>query len=105
MAKPTVITVVAGAGIGTQPAPQIPLVEGNAVTLINLDDSSGGLAVVLCNDSDFNPSTTWPLGQLQVMPQPDINNLWVQNPNDYPVNLLVLKGIVPVSQFFPNGAP
>lgn len=105
MAKPTVISVVAGAGIGTQPAPQIPLADGNSVTLINLDSTNGGVAVTLCNDADFNPHTTWPLGQLQVMPQPDINNLWVQNPNGHVVDILVLKGIVPVSQFFPNGAP
>lgn len=88
-------------GIGTQPAVQVPLANGSDVTLINLDKTYD---LVLCNDDSFQPNTTWPLPSGNVIPQPGINNLWVQNPNNTPVNILVLEGIVPVSLYQYTGS-
>jgi hypothetical protein len=101
MSKPQVITVAALAGMGTMPPQQVPL-DTDVVTLVNLDRNLG---VTLCNDDNFEPSNTWPLGPSNVIPQPGINNLWVQNPNSVPVMILVLEGIVTVSNFYPSGVP
>ncbi len=102
MSKPQVITIPANAGFGTAPAVQIPLTDGSAITLINLDYNLG---VTLCNDSGFNTNSTWPLQQLNALPITDINNLWVQNPNAADIQLLVLAGVMPVSLYNPKGAP
>ena len=102
MAKPTVINVAGMSGFGAQPAVQVPLAEGSVVTIINLSNTN---AVILCYDEGFNPDATWPLGPGNVLPLPDINNLWIQNANPTAVQLLVLKGIVPVSIYFPTGYP
>ena len=87
--------------MGTTPPVQIPLIDG-PVTLINLDWSNG---VTLCNDDLFNPTSTWPLNQLNVLPMIGLNNLWIQNPNNTQVQVLVLQGIMPVSLYNPKGAP
>ena len=102
MSKPQVINVPALAGMGTVPPVQVPLIDGNAITIINLD---GSLGVTLCNDDQFNPTSTWPLNQLNVLPMTGINNLWIQNPNSVGVQVLVLQGIMPVSLYNPKGAP
>ena len=102
MSKPQVITIPANAGFGTVPPVQIPLSDGSAVTLINLDYNLG---VTLCNDSNFAPSSVWPLQQLNALPITDVNNLWVQNPNNANVELLVLAGVMPVALYNPKGAP
>jgi len=102
MSKPTVITVPANAGFGTTPPVQIPLGAGGSVTLFNLDTTNG---LTLCNDSQFQPSSTWPLKQGNVLPITGINNLWAQNPNSVNVEILVLEGVVPVGLYNPSGAP
>lgn len=101
MSKPQVVQVAAMAGTGTVPACQIPLSLGG-VTVINLDYNLG---VTLCNDEQFNDSTTWPLQQLNALPITGVNNLWVQNPNNSPIKLLILQGVMPVSLYNPKGAP
>lgn len=109
MAKPQVITIGALAGIGVQPAQQIPLDNSSggsvSVTLINLDEDATDDALVLCSDDNFSPGTTWPLPAGNVIPQPDVDNVWVQNPNNSPVDILVLQGVVPVSLYYPAGPP
>lgn len=113
LTKPQVVQIPPLAGIGTNLPAQIPLdnqsTSTQVVTLVNLSSS---LNVVLCNNTNFEPSTTWPLKYGAVSPQPGINNLWVQNPNNATVEILVLSGIVPYSQSqvietspSPNGAP
>lgn len=93
MSKPQVIVVPAHAGIGTVPPVQIPLAEGSNITLTNL---SSNLGLTLCNDSQFNSTTTWPLAPNSTNPQPGVNNLWVQNSNSTSISILVLQGIIPV---------
>ena len=98
MSKPQVITVAAKAGIGSQPAQQIPIGDGSAVTLVNL---SNNLGLVLCDSSDFN--ITWPLNAATVLPQTGLTTLFISNPNSSPVQVEVLQGIVPVSSVYkPN---
>lgn len=94
MSKPQVINVPSGAGTGTIPPVQIPLTETSTVTLINL---SNNLGLTLCNTTEFAPKTTWPLNGGNALPQPGINNLWVQNSNAVDVQVLVLEGIVPIT--------
>jgi len=100
MSKPQVISVPAHAGVGNVPSVQIPL-SGTSITLVNLDQNLG---LTLCTDDNFYPNTTWPFPAGNAIPQPEIDNLWVQNPNTASVNILVLEGIVPVSTYFPSGA-
>jgi len=97
MSKPQVIVVPALAGIGINAPVQVPL-STDTITLVNLSTTLG---LILCNDDRFAPTTTWPLSGGITAPQPGLNNLWVQNPNNYDVNVLVLEGIVPLT-FSPN---
>lgn len=101
MAKPQIITIAAGAGItGRQPAQQIPLGVSGVVTLVN---QSSTLSLTLCTNDQFSTGTTWPLPPNTSAPQTDVDNLWVQNPNLYPVNVLVMEGIIPYSLTTANG--
>ena len=92
MSKPQVIVVPPNAGIGTVPPIQVPLGIGDNITLINL---SSYLGLTLCNDNEFNAASTWPLYPGSVNPQPGINNLWIKNPHNTQVSVLVLQGIIP----------
>lgn len=102
MSKPTVVSIPPLSGTGNVPSVQIPLGTSSAVTLINLDKNLG---LTLCTDDSFTPNTTWPLPAGNVIPQPGIDNLWVQNTNTTAVNILVLQGIVPVDRYYPGGNP
>jgi hypothetical protein len=102
MARPQVIVIPPLSGIGAVMPAQIPLTGTTVVTLVNLDRNLG---VTLCNTTDFAPNTTWPLGPSNVIPQPGVNNLWVQNPNTEGIEILVLEGIVPVTNFYSSGVP
>ena len=88
MSKPQVITVPALAGIGNNSPVQIPI-GVDIITLINLSNTMG---LTLCNDDRFVPSTTWPLYGGMSAPQPGVNNLWIQNPNNSEIDVLVLMG-------------
>lgn len=103
MSKPQVINVPPYAGVGTVPPVQVPLINNEPVTIFNLDNNLG---LTLCNDERFDPASTWPLQQGNVLPiTGGINNLWIQNPNDIEIRVLVLEGIVPVGLYNPKGAP
>ena len=100
MSKPQVIVVPPNAGIGTVPPVQVPLINDTAVTLINQDNYLG---LILCNDDHFNPTSVWPLPPSTAAPQPGINNLWIQNPNNKQIQVLVVQGIVPMELVSSNG--
>ena len=98
MSKPQVIIIAANAGVGSQPAQQIPTGTSGAITLINL---SNNLGLILSDSSDF--STSWPLNAATVLPQTGISTLFVMNTNNTPIQVEVLQGIVPVSSVYkPN---
>lgn len=95
MSKPQVINVPPNSGFGTVPPVQVPLINNEPVTLFNMNAILG---LTLCNDDRFNPTTTWPLNGGMTLPiTGGVNNLWIQNPNNSLIQLLVLQGIVPVS--------
>ncbi len=100
MSRPQVINVPPYAGIGTVPPVQVPLINNQTVTLINQNNYLG---LTLCNTSDFNPGTTWPLPPSTSAAQPGINNLWVQNPNNVEIEVLVLEGAMPINLVSSNG--
>ena len=90
--SPQVITVPAGAGVGLGAPIQTPSVDSGSPTLVNL---SPNLTLVLCNDSNF--SNTYNLSQGQSLPLPGAGSVFIQNPNNVNLNVLVLDGIVPVT--------
>lgn len=94
MSRPQVIVIPALAGIKNNPAIQIPLGFGSVVTLVN---QSNYLGLTLCTDNNFSATTTWPLPASVVAPQTGVDNLWVQNPHNVDIQLVVYSGLVPVS--------
>ena len=100
--RPQTVIVPPLAGIGNQIAIQLPIQRASSVTIVNLDDTYG---LILCNDTRFDPTTTWPLNQNNALPIAEVHELWVQNPNDASVKLLILQGLVPISLYNPKGSP